>query len=116
MSTDIKIQKALGAIKQYEARIAELAMMRSAVHGNTQASFNLSVNGSNMPVTYFDSRSYLTKMKPVYDMVRLGLLKGLQYEIIDLENLIKEKQIELSNLYNEKSIEMKDLSEKLLRR
>lgn len=116
MSTDIKIQKALEAIRQYESRKGELIVMRAAVHGNTQLDFKLTAKGYSMPITYCDSRSYLTKMKSVYDMVRLGLLKGLQHEIVDLEDLIKEKQIELSNLYNEKSIEMKDLSEKLLRR
>lgn len=116
MSTDINIQKALDAIKQYESRKGELIVMRAAVHGNTQINFNLTADGKHMPVTYFDSRSYLTKMKPVYDMVRLGLLKGLESEIDTYKDLIKQKQIELSNLYNDKSVEMQKLSEQVLHR
>ncbi|QHJ82242.1 MAG: hypothetical protein [Bacteriophage sp.] len=115
MSTDIKIQNVLSVIKQHEIRVKELQLLRAAVHGNTQIDFKLTAGSASMPISLFD-RDYLYKVKPVYNMVRLGLLKGLESEIDTHKDLIKEKQIELSNLYNDKSVEMKELSEQTLRR
>ncbi|AFQ22234.1 hypothetical protein My1_075 [Pectobacterium phage My1] len=88
-------------ISKLVLRLSQLRHLKGAISGNTQISFTLTASYANTKAT-FDiaeiGRDYLNRVKPEYDMVKLGLLKGLEREIDNTKDKLKTCYLEEADL------------------
>lgn len=85
-------------LNDLKIRQNKLKGLLSVVRGGTQQRFTLTCGDTTFELQDF-TRNYTYDMKPSYDMVKLGLIKGLDKEIDKLEDsIIKIKKRILTEL------------------
>ncbi|MBX9754780.1 MAG: hypothetical protein K2X80_08505 [Pseudomonadaceae bacterium] len=65
---------------------------------NGQSGYSLTIGGVSVPVAVMDSRTYQAKLIRGREMIHLGALKAMTYEIDNQDRRIKELRAELSRL------------------
>ena len=78
-----------GELQKKRDRRSELKAILSIIQGGTQKKFTLQAGDHKIDLCGDMDRSYTFNMKPCFDMVKLGLIKGLDKQIDQIDNEIQ---------------------------
>lgn len=87
-------------LESLEARHLELRRLQAAVRGGVQSDFTLTSGDNKFVISRYDSRYYQYAMKEAYNMVKLGLIKGLDLEMGKIEDDLKAIKEEIAKELN----------------
>lgn len=84
-------------IQKLQERRQELVTAKRIISGGTQKKFTLHAGDIKVDLCGDMDRGYTYNMKPCYDMVKLGLTKGLDKQIDEVDERIADLSILASN-------------------